>query len=105
MEKDFKICFALLHRALGTSVASVRSSAAPLYKGDTGGLQRGRGDWRRLSAMVCGRLAGARRTASARLLVAVQSLDQKNPPYTSTVLVFVGGGSVNVLRMWDLARA
>ncbi len=47
----------------------------------------------------------ARRTASARLLVVVQSLDQENPPYTSTVLGCVGGGSVNVLRMWDLAEA
>ncbi len=47
----------------------------------------------------------ARRTASARLLVALQSLDQENPPYTSTVLGFVGGGSVNVLRMRDLAEA
>ncbi len=54
MEKDFQICF-----VLGTSVASVRSSAAPLCKGDTGGLRRGRGDRRRLSAIVCGRLAGA----------------------------------------------
>ncbi len=47
----------------------------------------------------------SRRTASARLLVAVQSLDQENPPYTSTVLGFVGGGSVNVLRVRDLAAA
>ncbi len=47
----------------------------------------------------------ARRTASARLLVAMQSLDQENPPYTSTVLEFVGGGSTSVLRMRDLAEA
>ncbi len=47
----------------------------------------------------------ARRTTSARLLVAVQSLHQENPPYTSTVLGFVGGGSVIVLRMRDLAEA
>ncbi len=40
-----------------------------------------------------------------RLLVAVQSLDQENLPYTSAVLGFVGGGSVNVLRMRDLAEA
>ncbi len=37
--------------------------------------------------------------------VAVQFLDQENPPYTSTVLGFVGGGSANVLRMRDLAEA
>ncbi len=47
----------------------------------------------------------ARRPASARMLVAIQSLDQENPPYTFTVLGFVGGGSVNVLRMRDLAEA
>ncbi len=35
----------------------------------------------------------ARRIASARLLVAIQSLDQENAPYTSAVLEFVGGGS------------
>ncbi len=35
----------------------------------------------------------------------VLRLDQENPPYTSTVLEFVGGGSVNVLRMRDLAEA
>ncbi len=34
-----------------------------------------------------------------------KALDQENPPYTSTVLGFVGGGSVNVLRMRDLAEA
>ncbi len=44
-------------------------------------------------------------TASARLLVAMQSLDQDNPPYTSAVLEFVGGGSISVLRMRDLAEA
>ncbi len=38
-------------------------------------------------------------------LVAVQSLDKENLPYTCTVLGFVGGGSVNVLRMRDLAEA
>ncbi len=43
--------------------------------------------------------------ASARLLVAMQSLDQENPPYTSAVLEFVGGGSLSVLRMRDLAEA
>ncbi len=47
----------------------------------------------------------ARRTPSAQLLVAVQSLDQENPRYTSTVLGFVGGGPVNILRMRDLAEA
>ncbi len=47
----------------------------------------------------------ARRTASARLVVAMQSLDQENSAYTSTVLEFVGGGSVSVLRMRDLAEA
>ncbi len=51
--------FAQLHRAWGTSVANVRSFEAPLCKGDTGGLRKGRGDWRRLSAMECGRLSGA----------------------------------------------
>ncbi len=35
----------------------------------------------------------AGRAASARLLVAMQSLDQENPPYTSAVLEFIGGGS------------
>ncbi len=42
---------------------------------------------------------------SARLLVAMQSLDQENPPYTSAVLEFVGDGPVSVLRMRDLAEA
>ncbi len=41
----------------------------------------------------------------ARLLVAMQSLDQENPPYTSAVLEFVGAGSVSVLRIIDLAEA
>ncbi len=50
-------------------------------------------------------LRRARRTASARLLVTMQSLDQENPPYTSAVLVFVGGGSISVLQMRDLAEA
>ncbi len=45
----------------------------------------------------------ARRTASARLLVAMQSLDQENPPYTSAVLKFVGGGHISILM--DLAEA
>ncbi len=53
--------------------------------------------------MGCGRLA--RRAASARLLVAMQSLDQENPPYTSAVLEFVGGGPMSVLRMKELAEA
>ncbi len=44
-------------------------------------------------------------TASVRFLVVMQSSDQENPPYTSAVLEFVGGGSVNVLRMRDLAEA
>ncbi len=35
----------------------------------------------------------------------MQSLDQENPPYTSTVLEFVGGGSISVLRLRDLAEA
>ncbi len=96
MEKDFQICFAWLLRAWGTSVASVRSSATRLCKGDTGALQRCRGVWpaRRRS----------RRTASARMVVAIQSLDQENPPYTSVVLKFVGGGYISVLRMRDLAE-
>ncbi len=47
----------------------------------------------------------ARRTASARLLVAMQSLDQENPHYTSTVHEFAGGGFISVLRMGDLADA
>ncbi len=34
----------------------------------------------------------------------MQSLDQENPPYTSAVLEFVGGGSVSALRMRDLAE-
>ncbi len=47
----------------------------------------------------------ARRTASARLIVAMQPLDQENPPYTSAVLEFVGRGFVSVLRMRDLEKA
>ncbi len=47
----------------------------------------------------------ARQEDRVRSVVAVQSLDQENPPYTSAVLGFVGGGSVNVLRMRDLAEA
>ncbi len=39
------------------------------------------------------------------MLVAMQPLEQENPPYTSTVLESVGGGSVSVLRMRDLAEA
>ncbi len=47
----------------------------------------------------------ARRTASARLLVAMQSLDQENPPYTFAVCKFAGGGSISVLWMRDLVDA
>ncbi len=47
----------------------------------------------------------ARRTASPWLLVAMQSLDQENPPDTSAVLKFVGGGSISVLRMRYRAEA
>ncbi len=36
MEKDFQRCSVLLHRAWGTSVASVGFFAAPLCKGDAG---------------------------------------------------------------------
>ncbi len=43
----------VLPRGGGTSVASV------LCKGGTVGLRRGRADLRRLSAIECGRLAGA----------------------------------------------
>ncbi len=46
-----------------------------------------------------------RRTASTRLLVTMQSLDQENPPYTTAVREFAGGGSISVLRMTDLAYA
>ncbi len=45
----------------------------------------------------------ARRTASARLLVAMQSLHQENRLYTSAVHEFAGGGSISVLQMRDLA--
>ncbi len=45
------------------------------------------------------------RTVSARLLVAMQFLDQGNPPYTSAVREFAGGGSISVLPMRDLADA
>ncbi len=44
-------------------------------------------------------------SASARLPVAVHSLGQEKPPYTATVLRLVAGGSMNVLRMRDLAEA
>ncbi len=37
--------------------------------------------------------------------MAMQSLDQVNPPYTSSVCEFPGGGSVSVLQMKDLADA
>ncbi len=40
MEKDFKLCSALLHQAWGTSVSSVRSSAAPPYRWLPTGLPR-----------------------------------------------------------------
>ncbi len=50
-------------------------------------------------------VAGSHEVASVRLLVAVQSLDQENPPYISAVLGFIGCGSVNVLLMRDLAEA
>ncbi len=78
-------------------------SAAPLCKGDTGGLQRGRGDWRRLSVVECGRLAGAQ--GGPRSLMAMQSLEQDNPPYNSVVYEFAGGGPISVLRTRDLADA
>ncbi len=37
--------------------------------------------------------------------MAMQSLDQVNPPHTSPVGEFPGGGSVSVLQMKDLADA
>ncbi len=90
----------MAHREGGISAAGVRLSADPLCKGGTRGLRRGRGDWCRLSAKKC-----ARRTASVRLLMALQSLDQENGPYTSAVGELAGGGSLSVLRMRDLANA
>ncbi len=57
-EKDFQACSVLSHLAWGTSAASVRLSAAPLYKGDRVGLRRGRGNWHRLSAAECDRIEG-----------------------------------------------
>ncbi len=42
-----------------------------------------------------------RSVASGRAILG----DQESLPYTSTVLEFVDGGSVNVLRMRDLAEA
>ncbi len=42
-------------------------------------------------------VAGARGTASARLLIVMQLLDQENPPYTSAVREFAGGGFVVVV--------
>ncbi len=42
---------------------------------------------------------------TARLLLAMQSVDYENPPYTSAVREFVGGGSISVLRMRDVADA
>ncbi len=45
------------------------------------------------------------RTASALLVVAMQFLDQENPPYTSAVRGFTGGGSISALRMRDLVDA
>ncbi len=47
-------------------------------------------------------LRRARRTASARLLMAMQSLGHENPPYTSTIREFAGCGSISVLRMMVL---
>ncbi len=38
-------------------------------------------------------------------VVAMQSLHQENPLYTSAVREFAGGGSISVLRMRDLADA
>ncbi len=52
----------------------------------------------------CGRLEGSS-TGSARLVMTMQSLDQENPPYISADREFAGGGSINVLRMRDLADA
>ncbi len=49
------------------------------------GLRRGRGD------------------LPARFVVATQSLGHANPPYTSAVREFAGGGSISVLWMRDLA--
>ncbi len=43
-----------------------------------------------------------RRTASARLVVVMQSLGQENSPYTSTVGNFADGGSISVLCVRDL---
>ncbi len=47
----------------------------------------------------------ALRTVSAWLLMVMQSLDQENPPYTSVVREFAGGGTISALRMRDLAEA
>ncbi len=93
--------FCLVASSLGH--LRVQLSAAPLCKEGTGGLQSGRGDWRRLSAVECGRLVGTQ--GGPRPLVAMQALDQATPQYTSAVFEFAGGGSISVLRMRDLANA
>ncbi len=46
-----------------------------------------------------------KRSASAQLLMAMQSLDQENPPYLSAVRKFAGGESISVLWMRDLVEA
>ncbi len=47
----------------------------------------------------------SRGTPSARWLMAMQSLDQENPPFASLVREFAGSGSICVVRMRDLADA
>ncbi len=104
MEKEFQRRFVSVRRAWGISAVGVAWSAAPLNKGIAVGLRRGRKDWRLLSAAKCDWLEGAQEgPLYARLLMALQSVDQANPPYTSAIRDLAGGGSVNVLLMRDLA--
>ncbi len=46
-----------------------------------------------------------RRIASARLLMAMRSLDKDNLPYTSAVCEFAGGEYIRALRLRDHADA
>ncbi len=103
MEKDFQRCLVSSHRAWDISAASVRLSAAPVYKSGSAKMSR------RLAYAfrknVWPAWIHARRTGSARLLMALKSLDQEKSVYTSAVRALSGGGSMSVLWLRDLADA
>ncbi len=95
MEKDFQRFSVWLHRACGSS----------LQRGDRGFAEESRRLAKAFSSGMQPARRRARRTTSVRSVVAMQSLDQENPPHTSAVREFARGGSISALRMRDLADA